>query len=72
MIYKWIKEVIYNACIESFHSILKKEEINHNKYYNFKSARRALFEFIESWYNRKMIHASINDMTLNSVHEGAV
>lgn len=33
-----------NACIESFHSILKKEEVNHNKYVDFKTARRAIFE----------------------------
>ncbi len=37
-----------NACIESFHSVLKKEEINHNKYYDYKAARKAIFEFIES------------------------
>ncbi|KAE9635025.1 transposase [Defluviitalea raffinosedens] len=49
-----------NVCIESFHSILKKEEINHNNYYDFKSVRRELFEFIECWYNRKRIHESIH------------
>lgn len=31
-----------NACIESFHSILKKEEVHHNKYYDFNVARRAI------------------------------
>ncbi len=60
-----------NACIESFHSILKKEEVNHNKYYDYKTARRAIFEFIESWYNRKRIHGSLNNMTPNAVHNGA-
>lgn len=60
-----------NACIESFHSILKKEEVNYNKYTYFKIARRAIFEYIESWYNRKRIHETINDMTMTpySVHE---
>ena len=33
-----------NACIESFHSILKKEEFNQKEYDDFKSAKRALFE----------------------------
>lgn len=28
-----------NACIESFHSVLKKEEVNHCKYYNSNVAR---------------------------------
>ena len=60
-----------NACIESFHSILKKEEVNHNKYYDFNAARRAIFDFIESWYNRKRIHSAINYKTPNEVHETA-
>lgn len=60
-----------NACIESFHSILKKEEVNHNKYYDFNVASRAIFEYIESWYNRKRIHGSINYMTPHAVHESA-
>lgn len=52
-----------NACIESFHSILKKEEINHFRYYDFHSAKLAIFKFIESWYNRKRIHGSIGYLT---------
>lgn len=60
-----------NACIESFHSVLKKEEIHHHKYYDFEVARKAIFEYIESWYNRKRIHSSINYMTPQAVHEAA-
>lgn len=41
-----------NACIESFHSVLKKEEVNLVKYFDFDAARLAIFEYIESWYNR--------------------
>src|SRR6056297_3632428 len=52
-----------NACIESFHSILKKEETKHNTYKNYKEAKLRIFKFIESWYNRKRIHSSINYMT---------
>lgn len=52
-----------NACIESFHSILKKEEVNTVKYYDFDSAKLAIFKFIESWYNRKRIHGSIGYLT---------
>lgn len=37
-----------NACIESFHSVLKKEEIYHHTYQDSKEARRAIFEYIES------------------------
>ena len=48
-----------NACIESFHAILKKEEVNHVRYLDFESAQLALFQYIEGWYNRKRIHGSI-------------
>ena len=60
-----------NACIESFHSILKKEEVNHHKYYDFNTARKAVFEYIESWYNRKRIHSAINYKTPQAAHEAA-
>ena len=48
-----------NACIESFHAILKKEEVYRVKYFDFESAKLRLFEYIEGWYNRKRIHGSI-------------
>ena len=60
-----------NACIESFHSVLKKEEVNHRKYYDFNIAKKAIFEYIESWYNRKRIHSAINYMTPDATHEAA-
>lgn len=52
-----------NACMESFHSVLKKEEIYLHTYQNFKEARRAVFEYIEGWYNRRRIHSAIGYMT---------
>lgn len=58
-----------NACIESFHSLLKKEEVNHQKYPDFNTARKAVFEYIESWYNRKRIHSAISYMTPQAAHE---
>lgn len=67
------KEILYsysrkgnpydNACIESFHSVLKKEEIYLHAYQDSAEARRAIFEYIEGWYNRKRIHSSIGYMT---------
>ncbi len=48
-----------NACIESFHAVLKKEEVYRVKYFDYDSARLRLFEYIEGWYNRKRIHGSI-------------
>ncbi len=58
-----------NACIESFHASLKKEEVNLVKYYDFNAARLAIFEYIESWYNRKRIHSSIGYITPQKCEE---
>jgi transposase InsO family protein len=52
-----------NACIESFHSVLKKEEVNRVTYYDYAAARLALFKYIEGWYNRRRIHSSIGYLT---------
>ena len=46
--------------MESFNAILKKEEVNLHEYKTFEEARRVIFEFIESWYNRRKIHSVIN------------
>ena len=48
-----------NACIESFHAALKKEEVYRVKYFDFETAKLRLFEYIECFYNRKRIHGSI-------------
>jgi transposase InsO family protein len=56
-----------NACIESFHAILKKEEVNHVTYLDFHSAKVELFKYIEGWYNRKRIHGSIGYQTPQEV-----
>src|SRR5699024_11328105 len=34
-----------NACIESFHAVLKKEEVNHVRYIDYKSAKHAIFQY---------------------------
>jgi len=52
-----------NACIESFHSSIKKEEIYRNTYRTFEEANIAIFKYIEGWYNRKRLHSAINYMT---------
>ena len=59
-----------NDCIKSFHSILKKEEVNHYKYYNFNVTSKAIFEYIEPCYNRKRIYGSIGYITPQEVHLG--
>ncbi len=52
-----------NACIESFHCVLKKEEIYLHTYQDSTEARRAVFEYIEGWYNHKRIHSAIGYIT---------
>jgi len=58
-----------NAAIESFHAILKKEEVHLKKYIDFKEANKAIFEFIEGWYNRNRIHSSLDYMTPQDFEE---
>jgi len=41
----------------------KKEEIYQTLYYDFKMARKSIFEYIESWFNCKQIHSAIDYMT---------
>lgn len=61
-----------NASMESFNAILKKEEVNLNNYDTFEEARLAIFEFIESWYNNKRIHGTLNYITPNEKYNNYV
>jgi putative transposase len=58
-----------NACIESFHAILKEEEVYHVTYLTFESANAALFQFIEGRYNRRRIHGQLNFQTPQEVED---
>ncbi|MDE3839051.1 IS3 family transposase [Bacillus methanolicus] len=58
-----------NACIESFHAILKKEEVHHVTYVDYASAKIALFQYIEGWYNRKRIHSSLGYKTPQAIED---
>ena len=48
-----------NACIESFHSLLKKEKIYRMRFNTKAQARDEIFAYIEFFYNRKRIHGSL-------------
>ena len=54
-----------NASMESFNTILKKEEVKVSNYETFNQAKMAIFEFIESWYNNLRIHSKLNYKTPN-------
>ena len=61
-----------NACIESFHSLIKKEEIYQKVYRDSKEAYKSIFEYIESWYNRQRTHSSLGYKTPAAVHAEGV
>lgn len=46
-----------NACIESFHSLLKREWINRFRIRDYNHAYRLVFEYIEAFYNTVRIHS---------------
>jgi putative transposase len=48
-----------NAFIESFFSSLKYELIYHHRFSNFAQARTAIFDYIETFYNRIRLHSSL-------------
>ncbi len=48
-----------NACIESFHSVLKKEFVYCTKFKTKQQAQDEMFQYIEFFYNRKRIHSAL-------------
>lgn len=52
-----------NACIESFHSLIKREWLNRFKISNYKHAYRLVFEYLEPFYNTKRIHSHCDYMS---------
>ena len=54
-----------NACIESFHAIIKREWLNRFKIRNYKQAYRLGFEYIEAFYNTTRIHSHCDVISPN-------
>ncbi|WP_368076608.1 integrase core domain-containing protein [Clostridium tyrobutyricum] len=54
-----------NACIESFHAIIKREWINRFRIKNYRHAYILVFEYIEAFYNTTRIHSHCNYMSPN-------
>jgi putative transposase len=48
-----------NAFIESFWSSLKYELVYHQRFATFAQARTAIFDYIETFYNRTRLHSSL-------------
>lgn len=52
-----------NACIESFHSLIKREWLNRFSIQNYSHAYRLVFEYIEAFYNTVRIHSHCDYMS---------
>jgi len=52
-----------NAVAESFFKTLKSELIYHEKYESILQAKSSIFEYIETWYNRKRLHSALGYKT---------
>lgn len=49
-----------NAAMESFNHTLKTELVHRQHYRTIAEARAAVFDYIESFYNRERSHSSLN------------
>ena len=49
-----------NAFIESFFSTLKYELVYHHRFASFTQARTAIFDYLETFYNRIRLHSSLD------------
>jgi transposase InsO family protein len=54
-----------NACIESFHSLIKREWLDRFKIRDYDHAYALVFEYIEAFYNTTRIHGHCNYMSPN-------
>lgn len=52
-----------NACIESFHAIIKREWLNRFKIKNYNHAYVLVFEYIEAFYNTVRTHSHCDYMS---------
>ena len=58
-----------NACIESFHALLKGEWINRFKIFNYAHEYKLVFEYIETFYNTVRIHSHCGYLSPNEYEE---
>ena len=54
-----------NACIESFHALIKREWLNRFKIKNYDRAYKLVFEYIETFYNMVRIHSHYGYLSPN-------
>jgi len=60
-----------NAPMESFFHTLKTELVHHKNYATKEEAKRDLFQYIESFYNRQRIHSALGYLTPEQMEQKA-
>ncbi len=58
-----------NACIESFHALIKREWIHRFKILDYDHAYRLVFEYIETFYNTVRIHSHCDYLSPDQYEE---
>jgi transposase InsO family protein len=61
-----------NAPMESFFGSLKTELVHRTRFKTREEARRAIFEYIEVWYNRQRRHSSLGYITPEKARQNFV
>ena len=61
-----------NACVESFFKTLKVELVGSTIYRTRVEAQKAIFEYVEVFYNRVRLHSTIGYLTPEEIEEKAV
>lgn len=59
-----------NACIESFHALIKREWLYRFKIFNYQHAYKLVFEYIETFYNTVRIHSHCGYLSPDQYEEG--
>ena len=58
-----------NACIESFHALIKREWLYRYKIFDYQHAYKLVFEYIETFYNTTRIHSHCGYLSPNEYEE---
>ena len=61
-----------NACIESYHSLIKREWLNRFKIVNYNHAYKLVFEYLEGFYNTVRIHSHCDYKSPNDYERIAI
>ena len=58
-----------NACIESFHALIKREWLNRFKIFDYNHAYKLVFQYIETFYNTVRIHSHCEYLSPNEYED---